>query len=115
MAPLFIFTNLIIHIMNTLNIIKDSFELWYNTFISKDNKTSIVINYSDTQSFSIKAYHKSCIELCAITIINGISKTTSLIKLEANYNHNNTDEEEAKEIMLKRLLMEIYKYTKQIE
>lgn len=98
--------------MDTISIIKDSFELWYNTTVSKDNPVSIVINYSDTQTLTLKAYHKSIIEVQAVEIVDGVSKTTQFIKLEENYNHGITTEEEAKENMLRKLLVEVYKYVK---
>ena len=98
--------------METINIIKDSFEMWYNTTVSKDNPVSIVINYSDTQTLTIKAYHKSTIEMQAIEIEDGVSKLTPMIKLGENYNHGITSEEEAKENMVRKLLVEVYKYVK---
>lgn len=101
--------------METINVIKKSFELWYNTYVSKDNQASIVINYSDVQTLTIKAYHKACIEMQAIEIVEGQSRVIPVIKLEENYNHGTTSEEEAKEKMVKKLLMEIFKYVKVLE
>ena len=98
--------------MDTINVIKDSFELWYNTTVSKDNPVSIVINYSDMQTMTIKAYHKAAIEMQAIEIVAGVSRTTPLVKLEENYNHGITSEEDAKENMVRKLLIEVYKYVK---
>lgn len=101
--------------METIKVIKESFELWYNTYVSKDIQASIVINYSDAQTLTIKAYHKVCIEMQAIEIIEGQSRVTPLIKLEENYNHGITSEEEAKEKMMKKLLVEVFKYVKILE
>ena len=101
--------------METIGIIKESFELWYNTYVSRDTRASIVINYSDVQTLTIKAYHKACIEMQAVEIIDGKSRTIPIIKLEENYNHGITSEEEAKIMMVGKLLVEIFKYVKVLE
>ena len=94
----------------TINIIKDSFESWYNrTHLSK-TPVSVAINYSDVQKLSIKAFHTVTIELQLLGIKDNLSYTTSLIKLQENYNHGITSELEAKEGMIRKLLVEMYGY-----
>ena len=90
-----------------IDFIKDSFEDWYNRIYPK---ASIVINYSDVQTLSIKAYHTITIEVQAISIVNGSSKATQLISLTENYNHGVTTEEEAKLGLTKKMLMEMFSY-----
>ena len=90
-----------------INLIKDSFEDWYNRVFTK---ASIVINYSDVQTLSIKAYHTITMEVQAISIINNVPKSVQLIKLEENYNHGTTTEEEAKLGLMKKMLMEMFSY-----
>lgn len=92
-----------------LTIIKESFEQWYNSAFS--SHVSIVINYSDTQPFSMKAIHKVTIELHAVSIKDGHSFTQPLISLSENYNHGVLSEQEEKEKMTKRLLTELYSYS----
>lgn len=97
--------------MNTqevLNLIKESFEGWYNKVYS--TKVSIVINYSETQALAIKAYRTITMEVQAISIENGVSKAASLIKLTENYNHGVTTEDEAKLGLTKKMLMEMFSY-----
>lgn len=99
--------------MNTqqiLDFIKDSFESWYNKVYPKSSTTSIVINYSDVQALSIKAYHTISMDVIALNIINGSSKATPLIALTKNYNHGTTTEEEAKLELTKKMLMEMFSY-----
>ena len=98
--------------METTTFIKDSFEMWYNTTISKDSPVSIVINYSDTQKLNIKAFHTSTIEMQAIKLSNGKSEVIPIIKLEENYNHGITTEEEAKYNMATKLMAEVYNYVR---
>lgn len=97
--------------MNTqevLNLIKESFEGWYNKVYS--TKVSIVINYSETQTLAIKSYRTITMEVRAISIENGVSKAASLIKLTENYNHGVTTEDEAKLGLTKKMLMEMFSY-----
>ena len=89
----------------TLTLIKDSFELWYNRHIAKDSPVSIAINYSDTQTLAIKAYHTITIEVKAIGIKNNLSYAASMLTLQENYNHGVTTEQEAKEGLIKKLLV----------
>lgn len=98
--------------METINVIKDSFELWYNTTVSKENPVSVIISYSDTQTLTLKAYHKASVAMQVVEVVDGVSKVTPFVSLEENYNHGTTTEEEAKENMMKKLLVEIYKYVK---
>ena len=90
-----------------INLIKDSFEDWYNKVFTK---ASIVINYNDVQTLSIKAYHTITMEVQAVSIVNGQAKNKSLISLTENYNHGVTTEEEAKLGITKKMLMEMYSY-----
>lgn len=93
--------------METLNIIKESFEKWYNQNVAT-SREEIVINYSDTQNFAIKAIHTINLEMCAIGINNGMSYTKLLLKIQENYNHCEMGEETAKEEMMKKMLEEMY-------
>ena len=96
---------------DTLSIIKESFELWYNqNIIEEYSPVSIAINYSDEQSLVMKAYHKVRIEVCAIGILNGKSFTKTLVVLDENYNHGVTSEVDAKAAMIKKLLLHLYSY-----
>jgi hypothetical protein len=91
-----------------LNFIKESFESWYNQVYA--SSASIVINYSDVQTLSIKAYHTITIEVQAVSIKDGKSNTESLIRLEENYNHGVFTEDEAKLELIKKMLMEMFSY-----
>ena len=97
--------------MNTqevINFIKESFESWYNKVYG--SKTSIVISYSDVQTLSIKAYHTITMDVQAVSIVNGQAQNKCLIKLQENYNHGITTEDEAKLGLTKNLLMEMFSY-----
>lgn len=97
--------------MNTqeiINLIKDSFESWYNKVYSTN--ASIVINYNDVQTLAIKAYHTITMDVQAINIVNGQSENKSLITLAENYNHGVTTEDEAKLGLTKKMLMEMFSY-----
>ena len=97
--------------MNTqqvINLIKDSFESWYNRVYSTN--ASIVISYSDVQTLAIKAYHTITMDVQALNIVNGSSHATPLISLKENYNHGVTTEDEAKIGLTKKMLMEMYSY-----
>ena len=90
-----------------INLIKDSFETWYSKVFTK---ASIVINYSDIQTLTIKAYHTITMEVQAISVVDGQVKNTPLIKLTENYNHGVTTEEEAKLGLTKKMLMKMFSY-----
>ena len=90
-----------------INFIKNSFEDWYNKVFTK---ASIVINYRDTQTLSIKAYHTITMEVQAISIVDGQAKNKRLISLTENYNHGVTTEDEAKLGLTKKMLMEMFSY-----
>lgn len=93
-----------------INLIKESFESWYNKVYPSDFPVSIVINYSDRQTLSIKAYHTVSVEVSTLTIKDGAPVVTSLIKLEENYNHGLITEEEAKLDLTKKVLEEMFSY-----
>lgn len=95
---------------NTLTLIKDSFELWYNKKHSEDKPVSIAINYSDEQKLSIKAYHTITLQMNAIGIKDGESYTKQLISIRENYNHGVTSEQEAKDDLTIKLLEKLYGY-----
>jgi hypothetical protein len=90
-----------------INLIKESFEAWYNQVFTK---ATIVINYSDVQTLSIKAYHTISMEVQAISIVDGQAKNNCLIKLEENYNHGVTTEQEAKLGLTKKMLMKMFSF-----
>ena len=94
--------------MGTLQLIKESFEGWYNS--RNQQKSSIVINYSDEQTLLIKAYHKVTITMMAVGIEKGLSYTAVLIQVTENYNHGTTTEEEAKDLLTKKFLTEVFSY-----
>ena len=95
----------------TINLIKDSFESWYNSKLqTNESPVSIVINYSDKQKLSIKAYHTIKIEVQAIGIQDGKSFITPLLELEENYNHGVTSEIEAKDNLTKKMLIQMFDY-----
>ena len=95
---------------NTLTLIKDSFELWYNKKHSEDKPVSIAINYSDEQKLSIRAYHTITLQVDVIGIKDGESYTKQLIVLQENYNHGVTSEQEAKDALTAKLLEKLYGY-----
>jgi hypothetical protein len=90
-----------------INLIKESFEDWYNQVFTK---ASIVINYRDVQTLAIKAYHTIIMEVQAISIVDGQAQNKCLIKLEENYNHGVTTEDEAKLGLTKKMLMQMFSY-----
>ena len=95
----------------TLNLIKESFEQWYNGKLQKDEPpVSIVINYSDVQTLSIKAYHTIKFEVQAIGIKEGKSFMVPLFILQENYNHGVTSEQEAKDGLTRKLLIKMFDY-----
>ena len=95
-----------------LSTIKESFEHWYNQTVSKSNPASIILNYSDMQTLILKAYHTVKIEMCAVCIKDNQSVVTPLLRLQENYNHGVTSEEEMKERMTQQLLMQLYSYNR---
>ncbi len=95
----------------TINIIKESFETWYNSKLqANEGPVSIVINYSDIQTLSIKAYHTVKFEVQAISIQEGKSCVIPLLELQENYNHGVTSEQEAKDTLTKKLLIQMFDY-----
>lgn len=94
----------------TIDIIKNSFEAWYNKTYSTDSPVSIAINYSDVQTLLIKAYHKVTIKMVAVGIKNGLSYTVTLLETSENYNHGVTSEEEAKQYITQRFLTDVFEY-----
>ena len=94
----------------TINLIKDSFETWYNSKLPANEKASIVINYSDVQTLSIKAYHTIKMEVQAISIQDGKSCVVPLLMLQENYNHGVTSEQEAKDELTKKMLIQMFEY-----
>lgn len=96
--------------MNSLDIIKNSFETWYSRTFSKDSPVSAVINYSDEQNLSIKAIHTAKIELCLIGIKDSLSYVIPVSSIQENYNHGLVSENEMKEKMTSKLLLELYNY-----
>lgn len=96
--------------MNQLELIKNSFEKWYNSKFPKEERKSIVINYSDEQTLLIKAYHKVTIKMVAVGIKNGLSYTVTLLETSENYNHGVTSEEEAKQYITQRFLTDVFEY-----
>lgn len=91
-----------------INLIKESFEGWYNKVYATN--ASIVINYSDVQTLAIKAYHTTTMSVQAVSIVNGQAQSKSLISLTENYNHGVTTENEAKLGLTKKVLMEMFSY-----
>ena len=98
------------NIQETINIIRESFETWYNRTYPSESPVSIVINYSDVQTLSIKAIHKITMEVSAVGIRDRLSYVSSVMRLEESYNHGITTEEEAKEGLTKKLMMSLYGY-----
>lgn len=93
-----------------LSTIKESFECWYNQSVSKDTPVSVVLNYSDAQTLILKAYHTVRVELCTVHIKDNHAVVTPLLRLQENYNHGVTSEEEMKEKMTQKLLMKLYSF-----
>lgn len=97
--------------MNELEIIRSSFEKWYNTHVNtSDKRVSVITNYSDEQTLSIKAYHKTTITLAVVGIRDNMSYINTLFNLTSNYNHGVTTEEEARLNSIKSLLSSIFDY-----
>ena len=84
-----------------LNLIKDSFEVWYNErFVKDESPMAIVINYNDVQTMEVQA----------VGIRDNSSFTLPLLKLQENYNHGVTSEDEAKIGLTKKMLVEMFRY-----
>jgi hypothetical protein len=95
----------------TIGIIRDSFESWYNSKLQANERpVAIVINYSDLQTLAIKAYHTVKMEVQAVGIREGKSFIIPLLKLQENYNHGVTSEQEAKDNLTKKMLIEMFNY-----
>lgn len=90
-----------------LDIIRESYEKLYNSSREEKDKASIIINCSDEQTLSIKAYHKIIIMLSAVQIKDRLSYTLPLFKLEHTYNRGITSENEAHEEACRLLLQNI--------
>lgn len=100
---------------DTLQLIKESFEEWYNENVDHNSKATIVVNYSDERTLVIKAYHKVNIRMCVVKIMNGMSYTYPLFDISENYNHGVTTEEEAKESITKKFLLKVFTYCRNIK
>lgn len=92
----------------TIELIKESFENWYNKYISQDSPVTVLINYSDTQKLSIKAYHTINLEMLALGTQEDTAVLATLFNLTDTYNHGVINEEEAKDGMIKKLLECLY-------
>ena len=96
----------------TLTLIKESFESWYNSKLQANEKpVSIVINYSDMQKLAIKAYHTIQMDVQVIGIKDGKSFIVPLLELHENYNHGVTSEMEAKDNLTRKMLIKMFNYT----
>lgn len=95
--------------MDILSIIQESFTTWYNEHVSQ-TPVSIVIRYNDLQTLRIKAYHTVTMEVSVLGTKDNLSFASPLLKLQENYNHGVITEEEAKEAMVKKLLISLYDY-----
>ena len=93
---------------DTLNLIKNSFENWYNT--TNKSNLSMVINYSDEQTLRLKAYHKVTINMIAVGIKDNLSYTLPVLSISEHYNHGTTTEEEAKALLTQKFLMKVFLY-----
>lgn len=97
--------------MNNLELIRQSFEQWYNSKLrSSSEKVSIVTNYSDEQTLRLKAFHKVTIKMAAVGIKDGMSYTILLLEVTENYNHGVTSEQEAEEMITQKFLKELFDY-----
>lgn len=94
----------------TLDIIKSSFENWYNKNIAKDSPVSILINYSDTQKMNIRAFHTVTYDVQSVGTQDDLAVITPLLSITENYNHGTTTEEEAKENLTIKLLERLYSF-----
>ena len=93
-------------IMKPLELISKSLESYLKVKLC-DSSLSVVANYSDEQSLPIKSYHKATVTVAMVSIRNGNAYTTPVLSVSENYNHGTTSEEEAKDSILKMLLIRI--------
>lgn len=97
--------------MNTsdiIQIIRESFESWYNKAYAQEKPVTIAINYSDVQTLAIRAYHTITMEVAALSSVEGLTVVTPIMTLRENYNHGVTTEQEAKDGLTKKMLMSMY-------
>ena len=92
--------------MKPLELISKSLESYLKVKLC-DNSLSVVANYSDEQSLPIKSYRKATVTVAAVSIRNGNAYTDQILSISENYNHGTTSEEEAKDSILKMLLIRI--------
>lgn len=93
---------------SSLELIKRSFEEWYNSI--QPDKMSIVTNYKDEQTLVVKAYHKATISMVAVGIKNGSAQVIPLFEISENYNHGITSEEETRTNLTQTLLVKILNF-----
>lgn len=96
--------------MDNLTLIKDSFEMWYNSAVPNNSQVTALINYSDEQTLSIKAIHTAKIELYVVGIKDGMSYIIPIASLKENYNHGLVSETEEKEQLSKKFLAKLYSF-----
>lgn len=102
--------------MDNLELIKKSFERWYNAQTPYSEKVSVLISYRDEQNLVMKAYHRVTADLSLIYIKNRMSYTSCLCSVTDTYNHGVTSEQDAKDALMSKLLEELlhYVYTQSI-
>lgn len=93
---------------DVFTLLKQGFEQWYNS--GRQDRVSVVINYSDEQTLLIKAYHKVKAVLSVIGIKNNMSYSMPLIEVSEHYNHGGMNEEEAKQMMAGKMMVEMMRY-----
>ena len=93
---------------DVFGMLKHGFEQWYNR--GRNERVSVVINYSDEQTLLIKAYHRVRAVLNIIGISNNLSYSKCLLDLSENYNHGVMNEDEAKEMMGRKMLVAMMDY-----
>ena len=94
--------------MDTLATIKESFEQWYNS--TTNEKISIITNFSDEQTLSIKAYHKVTVSMVAVGIKDNMSYVIPILEVSENYNHGVTSEEDARDSVVMKFLAKAFAY-----
>ena len=95
---------------NTINLIKESFETWYNYHVAKESPVAILINYNDTQKLSLKAFHTVTFDVHAVGTVDNLATITKILSITENYNHGTTSEQEAKDNLTKKLLGRLYSF-----
>jgi hypothetical protein len=112
MAPSFTNNKLILIMeeQSSLELVRNSFETWYNDRFKSESPTAILINYKDEQKLSIKSYHTTTIEISAVKVGEKGSEVVQLIKLKNNYNNGVTTAQEAKNLAVQQLLVSLYNY-----